>query len=142
MSHSLPIGNSHASAVAFDDFGILIVGRSGSGKSELALKLIDKGAKLISDDVVIIGETLELTKPPKGPDLIEIRNIGLLHAPMQKNAKLSLVVDLELAEPKRLPPLRHTRIGDHEVVLIAGKGIPNLDVTLKHYAKFGRAHPN
>ena len=40
----------HATSVAIQDSGIMILGSSGSGKSDLALRLIDAGATLISDD--------------------------------------------------------------------------------------------
>ena len=44
----------HGSAVAIGSLGVLIVGPSGSGKSDLVLRLIDRGAKLISDDILHI----------------------------------------------------------------------------------------
>ena len=139
---SLAPGAHHGSAVAFDDFGILILGASGSGKSELALRLIDKGACLIADDVVELGATLSLYKPKNGPSLLEIRKLALFNAPVQERATLKLIVDLDSEEQMRLPPLRHTRIGDERVVLIAGKAIPNLDTILKHYVAYGRVDPD
>ena len=44
----------HGSAIAIHGKGVLLLGPSGSGKSDLALRLIDRGAKLICDDVVHI----------------------------------------------------------------------------------------
>ena len=43
----------HSTSVVIDDNGVLILGDSGSGKSDLALRLIDNGATLISDDISI-----------------------------------------------------------------------------------------
>ena len=43
----------HGSSVVLEDNGVMITGESGSGKSDLALRLIDNGATLISDDVTI-----------------------------------------------------------------------------------------
>ena len=43
----------HSTSVVIEDSGVLIVGDSGSGKSDLALRLIDSGATLISDDITI-----------------------------------------------------------------------------------------
>ena len=44
------IQNIHASCVAAGSGGVLILGNSGQGKSDLALRLIDKGARLVADD--------------------------------------------------------------------------------------------
>ena len=49
----MEIKRVHSSAIVLEDNGILIIGDSGSGKSDLALRLIDSGATLISDDVTI-----------------------------------------------------------------------------------------
>ena len=43
----------HSTSVVIEDSGVLIIGKSGSGKSDLALRLIDSGAMLISDDITI-----------------------------------------------------------------------------------------
>ena len=137
----LTFGSHHATAVTFNNFGILILGQSGAGKSHLAMQLIGRNAQLISDDVVTINENLDLSKPDGGPALIEIRNIGLFNAPTQQRATLKLIVHLDIEESNRLPIKRTTRIGEHHVVLIAGKGIPNLDIAVAHFAKYGRAEP-
>ena len=47
----------HSTSVVIEDSGVLIIGKSGSGKSDLALRLIDSGAMLISDDITICKET-------------------------------------------------------------------------------------
>jgi serine kinase of HPr protein (carbohydrate metabolism regulator) len=57
----------HATCVAIDGRGILIRGRSGAGKSDLALRLIDRGARLVSDDYTILaasGGRLRAAAPP------------------------------------------------------------------------------
>ena len=141
MIDQLEPGGHHATAVAFDQFGVLILGKSGAGKSELALSLIDKGATLVSDDLVLVDNDGYLSKPPNGPDSIEIRKVGIFNAPMQQRALLKLIVDLDMEETKRLPPLRQTRIGDHVVPLIGAKGILNLDIVVAHFVKYGRNTP-
>ena len=47
----------HSSAIVLENHGVLIMGDSGSGKSDLALRLIDNGATLISDDVTVCEKT-------------------------------------------------------------------------------------
>ena len=44
----------HSTSVVIEDAGVIIIGNSGSGKSDLALRLIDSGATLISDDVTLL----------------------------------------------------------------------------------------
>ena len=95
----------HATAVARGDAGVLLMGPPGSGKSDLALRLIDRGWKLIADDRVIAlpapdGLTLSAPSPIAG--LIELRGVGILPAPHQASAAARLLVDLS-ERPERLP---------------------------------------
>lgn len=95
----------HASAVAVDGKGVLILGESGSGKSSLALQLMTLGATLISDDQTEItphGDGLVLGSPDTIAGMIEARGIGILRAP-HCTAPLALVVDLDRQETQRLP---------------------------------------
>jgi len=130
-------------AVEFDGAGILALGASGSGKSSLALQLCALGAWLICDDAVWVSAqngALHLHRPDQAPDLIEVRGIGLLRAgPVAGQAPLSLVVDLDRAEPDRLPPRRIVTYGDGDAALILGAGIPNLAAGLCHLLRHGRA---
>ena len=119
----------HASCVALGDRGLLILGKSGAGKSALALQLIALGAALVSDDQVAItaeGEGLIARCPsPAIKGMIEARGFGLLHLPAQDSARLILALDLDQMEPQRLPmprmltlmgralPLAHAAKGDH-----------------------------
>jgi HPr kinase/phosphorylase len=91
----------HATAVAIGRRGVLIRGKSGSGKSDLALRLIDGGAKLIADDVVDIvkrGGALGLYPPSGAPRSLkgkmEVRGLGIVAVPSVRQARLTLVVDL------------------------------------------------
>ncbi len=85
----------------------MLLGPSGSGKSDLALRLIDRGAVLISDDQVEIAlEAGRLTASPPPPiaGLIEARGIGLLRLPYLTKAPLVLAVELVArALVERLP---------------------------------------
>ena len=63
--------------------GVLIIGKSGIGKSENALDLISRGSKLISDDVVVVKPSgtgrLVGSSPSKTKHLMEIRGIGIIN---------------------------------------------------------------
>ena len=75
----------HATAVAVDGKGLLILGASGSGKSSLAIDLISLGALLIADDGVWVETAADpalLERPKTATDLIEARNVGLIRAGM------------------------------------------------------------
>ncbi len=103
----------HATAVAVGSSGLLISGRSGSGKSELALELIALGATLVADDQVLLseqGDGLLMTAPPGIDGKIEARSLGIIHAPSQP-AWARFLVDLDKTETERLPEPRETVIG-------------------------------
>lgn len=107
-----------ATCVAIGGRGLLIEGPSGAGKSSLALALIDRGAKLVADDGVLLEpreERLWALPPPNICGLLEIRNVGLVTLPAQA-APVALVLKLDLNAP-RLPD------GPEDIVL-AGVTIP------------------
>ena len=96
----------HSTSVVIEDLGILIRGQSGSGKSDLALRLIDSGATLISDDLTIckkIGDYLYLYPHPKTKGLLEVRELGIMTVPYVENVRLFLVVELVEEEFERMP---------------------------------------
>src|SRR5207237_6122820 len=71
----------HASTVALDGRAVLITGPSGSGKSDLALRLLDRGFTLVSDDQTIVrkdGDRLLASAPPTIAGKLEIRGIGII----------------------------------------------------------------
>ena len=71
----------HASTVASDGRAVLISGPSGSGKSDLALRLLDRGFTLVSDDQTIVrrdGDRLVASAPPTIKGKLEIRGIGIV----------------------------------------------------------------
>jgi serine kinase of HPr protein (carbohydrate metabolism regulator) len=100
-----------ATCVAIDGMGVLLRGPSGSGKSDLALRLIDGGARLVADDGVDLrrqGERLFASLPPGAPESvrghIELRGLGILPAPAVAEAPLDLVIDLVAVDAlERLP---------------------------------------
>jgi len=100
----------HASCIAIDGAGILLRGPSGSGKSDLALRLIDGGAILVADDQVeleVIGGVLFAHPPEVLAGKIEARGIGILENMPWHRAPVALTVDLVAREDvERLPPAR------------------------------------
>ena len=87
----------HGSSIALEDNGVLIVGRSGSGKSELALRLIDSGGTLISDDQTLClkkQNEIFLFSIKAIYGLLEIRNMGIIKVPYVENVKMKIIVSL------------------------------------------------
>ncbi|WP_157217730.1 HPr kinase/phosphorylase [Flavisphingomonas formosensis] len=109
----------HASCVAIAGRGVLITGRSGSGKSDLALRLIDRGAELVCDDysfVRRVGTRLLASAPATIAGKLEVRGIGILEVPHVGETEIALVVTLD-EPPQRMPEEGATRP-------IAGIAIP------------------
>jgi serine kinase of HPr protein (carbohydrate metabolism regulator) len=95
----------HASCVRWHDRGVLIEGGSGSGKSDLVLRLLDAGAFLIADDVVAVerrGDRLRATAV--GLDgRLEVRGQGIFAVAATASTRLDLAVRLVDAPGERLP---------------------------------------
>ena len=101
----------HASTVAVDGRAVLITGPSGSGKSDLALRLLDRGFTLVSDDQTIVrreGNKLIASAPPTIAGKLEIRGVGIVDMDTVKDVPLALVVQLT-SEIERLPDERRER---------------------------------
>lgn len=96
-----------ATAVAIDGRAVIFEGPPGSGKSSLALSLIDRGATLIGDDGVELereGDTILAKPPPNITGLLEIRGIGLVSFPVCESAPVALILNLvEPGHAERLP---------------------------------------
>lgn len=95
-----------ASAVVIAGRALLIEGPPGSGKSSLALALIDRGAGLIGDDAVTLFEQdgrLIAAPPPNIAGLLEVRGVGLLRLPVAEAAPVALVLELGGPPGERLP---------------------------------------
>ncbi len=95
----------HASCVAIDGRAVLIEGRSGEGKSDLALRLIDRGALLVSDDYTICARregVLHAAPPATIAGKIEVRGIGVVALPHIDTAPIALLVTI-FDDPPRLP---------------------------------------
>jgi serine kinase of HPr protein (carbohydrate metabolism regulator) len=95
----------HASTVAKDGRAVLISGPSGSGKSDLALRLLDRGFTLVSDDQTMVrreGARLIASAPPNIAGKIEVRGIGILDIETVSDVPIALLVELT-SDIQRLP---------------------------------------
>jgi serine kinase of HPr protein (carbohydrate metabolism regulator) len=113
----------HGTTVALEGEGVLLRGPSGSGKSDLALRLIDGGARLVADDQT------ELTRSPNGliarspasiAGKMEVRGVGILRVPTVLNAPVRLVVDLvSPGRVERLPEPQFCEYLQYSLPLLA-----------------------
>ena len=128
----------HATCISVNNRGILIKGPSGSGKSDLALRLINDGGHLIADDRVIIKQqnTLLLASPPNSlSGLIEVRGIGIVKLHFQKSCAISLVISLVTPEKlSRLPKKQHIKIFGIKLPMIHLAAFETSTVTKVHLA--------
>ena len=97
----------HGTCVMIEEVGVLLRGPSGSGKSDLALRLIDRGARLVSDDqtrLLRVADRIIASAPPTIAGFIEVRGIGPVPMATEEGVWLRLVVDLRPGrEIERLP---------------------------------------
>lgn len=131
----------HASCVAVEGRGLLILGPSGSGKSALALNLIALGADLVSDDrtdLHVAGDDLVASPPPAIRGLIEARGVGILRLPALQQANIALVVDLGQSECTRLPPQRDVTILGMRCDLVLGVPHAHFPAAILCYLKGSR----
>ncbi len=116
MSSLAPIINIHATAVrlgaagkpfgAPEAAGVLLLGPSGSGKSDLALRLIACGAQLISDDRTLLslkGDAIYAQAPETIAGLLEARGVGILKLDPAPPTAIVLAVRLIAGTPERMP---------------------------------------
>ena len=99
----------HATTIALNRCGALIVGASGSGKSSLALQMIALGAVLVADDQTILHrqDGALLANPAENlAGMIEARGIGILRMAFVSQCRVDVVIDLDEIETERLPAVR------------------------------------
>ena len=109
----------HVTSVAKNGVAVLIGGPSGSGKSDLALRLIDRGAQLISDDYTIVRAVagrLLASAPDTIVGTMEVRGVGIFEVGTANDVPVGLFVDLGVPV-QRLPETVQT-------IDVAGVSLP------------------
>ena len=116
------MGQVHATCIEVDGFGVLLRGPAGSGKSDLALRLIDTGARLVADDATIVAERggrLVASAPATIVGRLEIFGVGIVEVPSVAEVEVGLVVDLvPRGTLERCPPPRLARFGALAIPLV------------------------
>jgi serine kinase of HPr protein (carbohydrate metabolism regulator) len=118
---SLSSETLHASCVVVEGRAVLIAGRSGAGKSDLALRLLDRGARLVSDDYTVlkrVSGNLVAVAPANIAGKFEVRGIGIVEMEAVKDAPVCLMVDLDRGS-ERMPQAP-------EQIMIAGVRLPSI----------------
>jgi serine kinase of HPr protein (carbohydrate metabolism regulator) len=124
MNNVASLGTAiHATAISIGGAGVVITGPSGSGKSDLALRLIDRGAILVSDDYVVLERKDSgpiLRQAPNIAGKIEVRGVGIIEMPVIDAIPAMLHVELcGDEEIERLP-------SDVEQKMVGGIMLPTL----------------
>lgn len=119
----------HATLVVLNGYGILLSGKSGSGKSDLALQLIEnKGALLVADDIVYVEKKVHKIIGKCAPDLagmLEVRGVGIIKYPYIEEAAINLMINL-LDDVKTLQ-----RMPKKQTECILGLEIDKIDLYAK-----------
>lgn len=108
-----------ATCVALRGRGVLIEGPPGSGKSSLALALIDRGAVLVGDDGVLLEARAGAVLARPHPNIagkLEVRNLGLLDFPVLDEVPVALVLRLDPSAPRY--------IEEAQEAILAGTPLP------------------
>jgi hypothetical protein len=112
----------HGSCASSGGAGVLFLGVPGAGKSDLLLRMMQRGWHLVADDQVVLsveGDALAAEAPPELAGLLEVRGVGIFNGLPHAGAKLRLAVLLVgRDEVPRLPEPR--------VFTVLGRGLPLL----------------
>lgn len=117
----------HATCVALDGKGVLLRGEPGSGKSDLALRLIDEGWDLVADDYTELEDddgVLRAQPPATIQGLLEVRGVGIVRLDHATLAQVVAVFDLKpLSDIERLPDPATAKLAGLDVALYAIHGL-------------------
>jgi HPr kinase/phosphorylase len=136
MAQTPAMQNIHASCVAANGMGLLILGPSGAGKSALALQMIALGAQLVADDRCEIWaehDKLCARAPAEIEGLIEARGLGILRLPFCERIQIKAAVNLSDSSYARLPQPRSLRLLEVEVEFLPFHVAPHFPSALMCY---------
>lgn len=130
-----------ASCVAIAGRGILIEGEPGSGKSSLALALIDRGAHFVCDDGVLLnnGAGRLIARPhPNTRGLLEVRNLGILTLPALDSVVVALRIRLDRQAPRFIERAETSQLANMPLPLVrlwpdGGPLAIKAELALAHY---------
>ncbi|MGR3634748.1 MAG: HPr kinase/phosphorylase [Shimia sp.] len=131
----------HASCVALNGRAVLITGKSGSGKSALALQLMAYGAMLVADDRTVLrqsGSALTARAPSTIRGKIEARGVGILRAQTAAEAEVVLAVDMDRIEEHRLPHPQQVVLLGHSIPLCRRAEAAHFAAAILQYLREGR----
>ncbi len=136
MARTPAFQNIHASCVAANGKGLLILGPSGAGKSALALQMIALGAQLVADDRCEIWaeqDRLYARAPAEIAGLIEARGIGILRLPFCEHIQVKAAVNLSDSSFERIPSPRSLQLLEVEVEFLPFQAAPHFPSALMCY---------
>ena len=127
-----PRTSVHGTLVDVYGVGLLFTGSSGIGKSEIALDLVERGHRLVADDMVIITKKAEEILMGEGREisehLIEVRGLGLIDVRQIfgiRGVRVHKRIEVEVQLVKFDPGADYDRIGlDEQITHILGVEIP------------------
>ena len=126
----------HATAVAACGRALVLVGPSGTGKTETALSLMAFGATLICDDLVELrrdGDALVALPPREAKPIVELRHIGFSCAPLGGPTPVMACVDMRRTDVPRLPDPEFVTLLDRQIRLIQTSREGSFAPALWHY---------
>ncbi|UDF03829.1 HPr kinase/phosphorylase [Asticcacaulis sp. AND118] len=98
--------------------GVLLMGPSGVGKSDLALRAMESGFRLISDDYSVLwasGDHIFASAPDTIAGRMEVRGVGITAQARRTLTRVSLCVQCQLSKPERLPEVELTPVLGHDI---------------------------
>lgn len=112
----------HATTISLDGAGVMLRGPSGSGKSDLAIRLIHEGAQLVSDDqtVLFVEHGRLMAQPPAEiAGKMEVRGIGIVKMGPPAISPVAIVIDLvDIHDVPRMP--------DYQPIELVGHSVPRI----------------